>query len=83
MSKGEIDVLAALALEAQDVSGQEAIPRLLRAASLLVEHAGYEVARSETSVRVTQIILLAAELERLAEAVEASCGGKVAVPRLT
>nr|WP_274705563.1 hypothetical protein [Salipiger pentaromativorans] len=42
----------------------------MRAAAVLVEHAGYEIARSDTSVRVTQIILIAAELERLGETFE-------------
>ncbi|MBN9889119.1 DNA primase [Salipiger abyssi] len=70
LPEGEPDVLAALVSEAQGISGQTAIPRLLRTAAALVEYAGYEVARSEASVRVTQIILLAAELDRLADAVE-------------
>ena len=70
MSQVEGDVLSALVSEVHGMTGLEAAPRLLRTASVLVEKAGYEIARSERSSRVTQIILIAAELDRLGELFE-------------
>ncbi|MDO6587644.1 DNA primase [Salipiger sp. 1_MG-2023] len=64
------DVLEALVIEAGRVSGLRAVPRLLRAAAALVEHAGYEIAKGNETARVTQVILLAAELERLCATLE-------------
>ncbi|EEX15555.1 DNA primase [Citreicella sp. SE45] len=70
MSQVEGDVLSALVSEVHGMTGLEAAPRLLRTAAVLVEKAGYEIARSERSSRVTQIILIAAELDRLGELFE-------------
>lgn len=72
VSEREGDVLETLVTEAGRLTGQQIAPRLLRAAAALVEQAGYEIARTEETTRVTQVILLSAELERLGAAFEKS-----------
>ncbi len=71
----ERDVLEALVTQAGQLRGQGATPRLLRTAAALIEQAGYEVARTEEPGRVTQLILLAAEIERLGATLERDMGG--------
>ncbi|WP_417719068.1 DNA primase [Salipiger sp.] len=62
-----LEELCGLALMMQ---GEEAACRLLRTAAKLAEHAAYEIARAEQAKDVSRIILIAAELERIAQARE-------------
>ncbi|KAA8608090.1 DNA primase [Salipiger aestuarii] len=70
VSAQQRDVLESLVAQAGMLTGHGAAPRLLRAAAALVEQAGYEIVRTAETARVTQPILLAAELERLGTAFE-------------
>lgn len=65
VSTQEENILATLLAQARMMHGGSSAPCLLRTAAALVEQAGYEIARTEATGRVTQLILLAAELERL------------------
>ncbi len=51
-------------------NGPEAVSRCLRAAAALVEHAAYEMAQSDNSQSVAQLILTASNLERIAQSGE-------------
>ena len=60
------DCLDLLVEQALLLNGPGTASRLLRAAANLLEHSAYEIARAESAGQVARIILLAAELERIA-----------------
>ncbi|EPX75536.1 hypothetical protein [Salipiger mucosus] len=66
---------------ALEVEGAEGACGLLRASAAMLEHAAYEIARSEAAGQVSQIILLSAELERIAETREAAIRRTEGEPR--
>ncbi|WP_353472563.1 hypothetical protein PVT71_00635 [Salipiger sp. H15] len=60
---GEIrDVIA----KAYQMQGCGAVSELLRLSAALLEHCAYELARSDSRGQVSRIILISAELERMA-----------------
>lgn len=51
---------------AHRMQGHGAVADLLRLSAALLEHCAYELARSESRGQVSRIILISAELERMA-----------------
>ncbi len=51
---------------AHQMQGSSAVSELLRLSAALLEHCAYELARSDTRGQVSRIILISAELERMA-----------------
>ncbi|MCA0942923.1 hypothetical protein CLG85_006410 [Yangia mangrovi] len=56
------DVIA----RAHGMQGSRAVSELLRLSAALLEHCAYEMARSDGRGQVSRIILISAELERMA-----------------
>lgn len=55
---------------AHQMQGSDAVSELLRVSAALLEHCAYELARSESRGQVSRIILISAELERMARDAE-------------
>jgi hypothetical protein len=73
MTNGDMSVegtedLNALLDQALRMQGGAAVPQLLQAASRILEHCAYELARSEMGGQVSRIILISDELDRMAKA---------------
>ncbi|MBE9635425.1 hypothetical protein [Salipiger mangrovisoli] len=51
---------------AHQMQGSGAVSELLRLSAALLEHCAYELARSDRRGQVSRIILISAELERMA-----------------
>ena len=51
---------------AHEMQGNRAVSELLRLSAALLEHCAYELARNDGRGQVSRIILISAELERMA-----------------
>ncbi|WP_226621220.1 hypothetical protein [Alloyangia pacifica] len=62
----DVPVFEDVIARAQELRGADSVSELLRLSAALLEHCAYELARSESRGQVSRMILISAELERMA-----------------